>query len=51
MLKKKSGKNTDRTRTTGKSEQARVVEEADEKPYDILTAQSEKKKILRCLIT
>jgi len=43
MLKKKYGKNSDGVSTSEKSEQAGVVEKKDENPYDVLTAQSEKK--------
>ena len=42
--KKKDSKNSHRPSTSEKSEQAGVVEEADENPYNILIAQSGKEK-------
>ena len=39
MLKKKGGKDSDGVSTNGKSDQAGVVEEADEDSYDVLTAE------------
>ena len=44
MLKRKSGKDSDRTSTSGKSDQAGVVENAYEDSCDVLTAESEKDK-------
>ena len=44
MLKRKGGKDSDGASTSGKSDQARVVEEADEDSCDILTAESGKDK-------
>ena len=44
ILKKKDGKNSDGTSTSGKPEQASIVEESDENLCDVLTAQSGKKK-------
>jgi len=43
ILKKKSGKNSDRTSTSGKSDQTRVVKVADENLCDVLTTESGKK--------
>ena len=42
MLKRKGGKNSDRVSTSGKSDQVRVVEEADEDSCDVLMAESGK---------
>jgi len=39
MLKKKGGKDFDRASTNRKSEQADIIEEVDENPCDVLTAQ------------
>jgi len=44
MLKKKGGKDSDGASTSGNLDQAGVVEQADENPYDVLTAQSGKGK-------
>ena len=44
MLKRKGGKDSDGGSTSRKSDQARVVEEADEDSCDVLTAESEKGK-------
>jgi len=44
MLKKKGSKNSDRASTSRKTEQVRVVEQADENPHDVLTSQSGKDK-------
>jgi len=44
MLKRKSDKNSDEASTSEKSDQARVVEEADEDSCDVLTAESGKNK-------
>ena len=43
MLKRKGGKNSEGASTSGKSDQAGVVEEADEDSCDVLTAESEKR--------
>jgi len=51
ILKKRGGKDSDRANTSGKSDQAGVVEEAYENSCDVLTAESGKEKILRCLVT
>jgi len=40
MLKKKGGKNFDGGSTSGKPDQAGVVEQANENLCDVLTAQS-----------
>jgi len=42
MLKKKDGKESDGVSTSRKSEQVNIIEEADENPCDVLTAQSRK---------
>ena len=44
MLKRKGGKDSDEASTSGKSNQIRVVEEADEDLCDVLTAESGKDK-------
>jgi len=44
MLKRKGGKDSDGVSTSGKSNQAGVVEEADEDSCDVLTAESRKGK-------
>jgi len=44
ILKRKGGKNSDGTSTSGKSDQAVVVEKADEYSCDVLTAESGKGK-------
>ena len=44
MLKRKGGKDSDGVSISGKSDQAGVVEEADEDSCDVLTAESEKGK-------
>ena len=44
MLKRKGGKNSDGASTSGKLDQAGVVEEADEDSCDILMAESGKGK-------
>ena len=44
MQKRKGGKDSDRTSTSEKSDQAGVAEEADEDSCDILTAESGKGK-------
>jgi len=44
MLKRKGGKDSDGPSTSGKSDQAGVIEEADEDSCDILTAVSRKVK-------
>ena len=44
MLRRKGGKNSDGASTSGKSNQARVVEEADEDSCDVLTVESGKDK-------
>ena len=44
MLKKKGGKDSDGASTNGNLDQAGVVEQADENPCDVLTAQSGKGK-------
>jgi len=44
ILKKRGNKDFDRDSNSGKSDQVSVVEEADENPYDVLTAESRKKK-------
>jgi len=44
MLKRKSDKDSDRVSTSGKTNQAGVVEEADEDSCDVLTAESGKGK-------
>ena len=44
MQKRKGGKDSDRTTTSGKSNQVGVVEEADEDSCDVLTAESRKGK-------
>ena len=44
MLKRKGGKNSDGASTSGKSDQAGVVEEVDEYSYDVLTTESGKGK-------
>jgi len=44
MLKKKSNKDSDGASTSGMSDQAGAVEQADKDPCDILTAKSEKGK-------
>ena len=46
MLKTRGGKDYDWASINRKSDQASVVEEADENPCDVLTAESEKKKYL-----
>ena len=40
MLKKKGGKDFDGANTSRKSDQAKVVEQADEDSYDVLTVES-----------
>ena len=50
MLKKKGGEDSQRASTSGKSEQTGVVEEADENPCDVLTAQSGKRKYSNALL-
>jgi len=47
MLKKKGGKDSDEA--SGMSDQAGIVKEADENLYDVLTAESGKKKITQML--
>ena len=42
MLKKRGGKGSDRTSTSEKSDQAGVVDEANENSCDVLTAESGK---------
>ena len=42
MLKRKDGKDFDGASSSGKSDQAEVVEEADEDSCDVLTAESGK---------
>ena len=42
MLKKKGGKDSDRTSTSEKSDQTGIVEEADETPCNVLTTESGK---------
>ena len=44
ILKRKGGKDFDQVTTSGKSDQAGVIEETDEDPCDVLTAESEKNK-------
>jgi len=44
MLKRKGGKDSDGVSTSGKSDQAGVVKEADENSCDVLTAESGKDK-------
>jgi len=44
MLKKRGGKGSNRTSTSGKSDQAGVVEKTDENLCDVLTAESGKGK-------
>jgi len=44
------GKNTYGASTKGKSKQASVVEEADENPCDVLTAQSGKRRYSNALL-
>jgi len=44
MLKKKGGKNSDGTNISKKSEQASIVEKAEENPCDVLTSQTGKRK-------
>jgi len=44
MLKRKGNKDSDKTSTSEKSDQAGVVEEADEDSCDVLTAESGKGK-------
>ena len=44
MLKRKDGKDSDGVSTSGKSDQGRVVEQANEDSYDILMAESGKGK-------
>jgi len=46
MLKRKGGKDSDGASTSGKSDQAMVIEEADEDSCDVLTAESGKYKYL-----
>ena len=43
MLKRKSGKNFDGANTSGKSDQARVVKNADEDSCDVLMVKSGKR--------
>jgi len=43
ILKRKGGKDFDGLSTSGKSDQAGVVEEADEDSCDVLTAESGKR--------
>ena len=44
ILKKRSGKDSDRASISGKSDQADIAEEADENSCDVLTAESEKRR-------
>jgi len=44
MLKRKDDKDSNRSSTSGKSDQARVIEEADEDSCDVLTTKSRKGK-------
>ena len=44
MLKRKSGKDSDGVSTSGKSDQAGVIEEANEDSCDVLAAESGKSK-------
>jgi len=45
ILKRKGDKDSDGNSTRGKSDQARVVEEADEGSCDVLTTESKKVNI------
>ena len=44
MLKRKGGKDSDGVSTSGKSDQAGIIEEVYEDSCDVLTAESEKDK-------
>jgi len=44
ILKKKDDKDSDSVSISRKSDQAGVIEKADENPYDVLTAKSGKEK-------
>jgi len=46
MLRRKGGKDSDGASASGKSDQAGVVEKADEDSYDVFTVESRKGKYL-----
>ena len=46
MLKRKGGRDSDEASTSGKTHQAGVIEEADDDPCDVLTAELGKGKYL-----
>ena len=49
IQKRKGGKDSNEVSTSGMSDQAGIVKEADENLYDVLTAESGKKKITQML--
>ena len=50
-IKEEGGKDSDEASISEKLEQVSIVEETDKNPYDVLTAQSGRKKVFRCLVT